>query len=367
MTDKALQDAMLAAAEEVATPEVKPIRDVTFYPDIKPVLTSNYLIKDVINRDSNVLMIGDSGAGKTFLAVDMCLCIAAGIAWRGKKTKRGRVLYCAAEAGASIARRVEAWRVHHKVYEADFAIRTLSLNLLDQADAARLIDLCVRIAEEHGGIALIVIDTVSRSMPGADENSAEAMTEYVRVCDAIRSATGAAILLVHHKGKDSSRGARGHSSLKAAVDTEIDVAKSGDCKTATINKQRDGESGTVFRFALKPIEIGRDDEDEIVTSCVIVDEDQEVEQVDPETYLNQRQRAGLHAIRDYVEAHGSDQYRGAIEGKKAVSKDHLVEHLLPFMTGLSVPARQREAAKRVLETLERLNLIVTTKTRVRLP
>ena len=31
-----------------------------------------------------------------------------------------------------------------------------------------------------------------------------------------------AVLLVHHTGKDAAKGARGHSSLRAAIDTEID-------------------------------------------------------------------------------------------------------------------------------------------------
>jgi len=212
MTDKTLQDAMLAEADDVSTHTSVAKSELIWYADIRPSLISNYLIKGVVYRETNVLMIGDSGAGKTFLAVDMSLCVAAGLPWRGRKTKRGLVIYCAAEAGASIARRVEAWRLNHQVFDADFAVRTLPLNLLDQAGAAKLIDLCAQVARERGPISMIVVDTVSRSMPGADENSAETMTEYVRVCDSLRAATGAAVVLVHHKGKDSSRGARGHSS-----------------------------------------------------------------------------------------------------------------------------------------------------------
>lgn len=155
--------------------------------------------------------------------------------------------------------------------------------------------------------------------------------------------------------------------MKAAVDTEIDVGKTGDSKVAQINKQRDGESGTEFRFALKIVEIGRDDEDEVVTSCVVVDADAATDEADPEEHLNERQRTALHAIREYISLHGKDQYRGAVEGKKAVGKDHLIEHLMAHMTGVSTPSRQREAAKRVLEALDRMSLIVMSKTRVRLP
>jgi hypothetical protein len=51
------------------------------------------------------------------------------------------------------------------------------------------------------------------------------MGKLVMNCDRIRFESGAACLLVHHVGKDTTKGARGHSRLRAANDTEIEIIR----------------------------------------------------------------------------------------------------------------------------------------------
>src|SRR6185312_772371 len=106
-----------------------------------------------------------------------------------------------------------------------------------------------------------------------DENAPEGMGGAVGGADAIRIATGATIFVVHHTGKDESRGARGHSSLKAALDTEISVEKTGSVHTATVLKQRDFPSGARYGFTLDVVELGRDSEGDPVTTCIVREAD----------------------------------------------------------------------------------------------
>ena len=89
--------------------------------------------------------------------------------------------------------------------------------------------------------------------------------------DRLREKTGVYLALVHHSGKDASRGSRGHSLLPAAIDTEIEVTRDEGSKisTARVTKQRDLPTEGSFSFTLRQIELGIDQDNDPVTSCVI--------------------------------------------------------------------------------------------------
>jgi hypothetical protein len=170
--------------------------------------------------------------------------------------------------------------LHHQVAnDADFplAIVPCPVNLLDpNADRDKLIALMRDAAEACGKpVVLVVIDTLSRAMAGGNENAPEDMTGFIQNVDVIRAAFGAHTMIVHHAGKDIARGARGHNSLRAATDTEIEIARvdGGENKLAfaRVTKQRDMPGDDVFHFCLKAVELGLDDEEgQIVTSAVVV-------------------------------------------------------------------------------------------------
>jgi hypothetical protein len=114
-------------------------------------------------------------------------------------------------------------------------------------------------------VRLIVIDTLNQVMGGASENDAADMGLLLASVAKIQRATGATVLIVHHAGKDESRGARGHSSLLAAVDTALEI-KDG---TLTVEKQRDGQRGARYGFRLVPVNLGTDSRGKSVTSCIV--------------------------------------------------------------------------------------------------
>jgi hypothetical protein len=123
--------------------------------------------------------------------------------------------------------------------------------------------------EASGGADLIVIDTLAASSPGADENAAKDMGKVIEHCKQLHKATGATVLLIHHSGKDESKGARGWSGLRAAADAEIEVNRNGDNRIATVKKLKDGEDGAKFGFKLMPVEIGIDTDGEPIKSCIV--------------------------------------------------------------------------------------------------
>ena len=116
-------------------------------------------------------------------------------------------------------------------------------------------------------VRLIVVDTLSRALAGGNENAPDAMGFLVTNMDRIRAETGCAVYFVHHSGKDAAKGARGHSLLRAAVDTEIQVVDADGQRNAAFVKQRDLPKGGVFGFRLRTVSLGVNRHGEPITSC----------------------------------------------------------------------------------------------------
>ena len=244
--------------------------------EIRPAIDSDFIVKGGLDRGQLGAVIGAPGSSKTFFTLDLAIAPASGAPWRGHRTRRARVVYVASEGARGIQNRIEAMRLRKAFGDprliSFFVVADVVRLTVDSEDIDRLVE-SVRAVVGREGVDLIVIDTLSRSIAGLDENSSEAMTGAVAAADRLRTELGAAVLLVHHQGKDESRGARGHSSLKAALDVEIEVKKlGGDTFSATLSKSRDYETGRTWLHRLEPVEIGTDADGDAVTSCVVVPE-----------------------------------------------------------------------------------------------
>jgi AAA domain len=242
--------------------------------DIRPRLDGCPLIKGVLEREQVSVIFGEAGCGKTFLMLDAALHIAAGLEWCGRAVAGGAVAYIAAEAGPGIENRVAAWKIVHtaKIGKGDipFVAVTSPVDLChaNAGDVERLIEAARDSYPESP--ALIVIDTVSRALAGGNENAPDDMGGFVRSLDSIRDALHCHVAAVHHAGKDTSKGSRGHSLLHCAVDTEIEVTRAASgISTATVTKQRDLPIDGQISFRLVPVELGRNDDGDPVTSCTI--------------------------------------------------------------------------------------------------
>lgn len=245
------------------------------FEDITPALDTADFVQGVLIAGSAAVIYGESNAGKTFWATDLSLHVAAGLPWNGRRVEQGGVVYCVLEGGTGFRNRVAAWRSDRGLDDAvvPFSAIPATLNLLDaDADTQRLIDAIKAEALRMGcPVKLVMIDTLARAFAGGNENASEDMGLLVHNMDLIRKETGACVVFIHHSGKDQAKGARGHSSLRAAIDTEIEVqAEVGsDIKTATLVKQREMTKGAVFSFRLDVIELGNNRHGEPVTTCLV--------------------------------------------------------------------------------------------------
>lgn len=228
---------------------------------------TTWLMRDVLPKAGLAVIFGASGSGKTFLTLDLAMCITRGEPWRGKQVAKGRGVYIVAEGAGGFRSRLAAYCQHHGVDPASLDIRfiTDAPNLLDKADIRELLVALL----SYGPVDFVVIDTYARAMAGANENDAKDVGQAVAHCDAIHRKTGALVILVHHSGKDASSGARGSSVLRAAADVEIEVVRTNQYRAATVTKMKDGQDGQEYQFRLADVEVGRDEDDEPITSCVV--------------------------------------------------------------------------------------------------
>jgi putative DNA primase/helicase len=232
------------------------------------------LVEGLLTDGGLSVVYGESNSSKTYFGLEICYRASRGERFLGRRTEKCVVFYIAGEGAGSIKGRVISFVKHHGGEFGHFGLIPRALDLMDpSADVESLIDLVNEKADEVGiSDVLIVVDTVARAMVAGNENDAQDMGRLVRGADRIKEGTGAHVLLIHHAGKDATKGARGHSSLRAACDTEIEVTadEMTGLYSARITKQRDLPSkGDRMAYRLVPVEIGRDQWCGIATACAV--------------------------------------------------------------------------------------------------
>lgn len=244
------------------------------FDDIDLSTDNEPLIEDILDCGDLSVWYGQSGVGKTHNALDAAFHTALGLPWHEKPTRQGAVLYVIAEGGVAFGRRILALRQRYAEQIAAFgrpvpiAVIRHPVDLFDpNADTNPLIAIARQVeADFSTPLRLIFLDTLARVMAGGDENSGQDMGLLVRHVDRIRHSTAAHVGLIHHSGKDQAKGARGHSSLRAAVDTEIEIEREAFVTT----KQRNMEQNIVFRWRQEIVTLGEGRNGRPITAAVAV-------------------------------------------------------------------------------------------------
>jgi hypothetical protein len=222
-------------------------------------------VRGVLPAVGVAALFGPSASGKSFLGFDLAAYIAEGRHWFGRRVKAAPVVYLALEGEAGFKLRAEAWEQAHG--------RTLppGLRLVLQGFklAGDVPDLAAAILAAVGAGAVVFVDTLNRAAPMADENSSRDMGEILEGTKQLQRLTAGLVVLIHHTGKDATRGLRGHSSLFAAMDAAVEVSREGDRREWKVSKSKDGADGDAHPFRLEVVNLAPDDEGEPVSSCVV--------------------------------------------------------------------------------------------------
>ncbi|WP_287916640.1 AAA family ATPase [Comamonas sp.] len=224
--------------------------------DVESLPPPRWLIPGMLTEGSLAAIYGAPESGKSFLAVDISMAIAGGVDWHGRKVEHGGVLYIAAEGAPGLGKRFRAWKADKCAQGRRFDLHLMrdDLNLAAEKDGG-VRTFAQAMADELGSLRLVVIDTLNQTAAGADENSAKDMGRYIASMKRLRDATGAAVVVVHHSGKDLSKGMRGSTALLGAMDTTIEVERATDGRSlvATVKKQKDAERDPPMRFNLEKV------------------------------------------------------------------------------------------------------------------
>lgn len=232
----------------------------------------NEIIEDFLTARSTSLLYGDSNVGKSFLALAMACAVSRGTDFLGKRTQQGLTVYLASESPESIRMRLQAYMSYHDCLLPNLLVVQKPIDLYNnEDDAEKIIELIKRVEEQREMKAsLVVADTLARMMAGGDENSITAMQPVLNRMDRIMNSTMSTVMLVHHTAKGASV-ARGHSSLRAHIDSEIAVLEEDGLRRMHITKQRSlASKNQEMPFNLLPIHMGYSVFGKPLSTCVAI-------------------------------------------------------------------------------------------------
>jgi putative DNA primase/helicase len=232
----------------------------------------SWLIKRWVQNQALVMVHGPSGGGKTFVVLDWCLRMAAGVPdWMGNRVSQGNVVYLAGEGHHGLRSRVAAWKQHHQAGKLSM---WLSKSGCDLNTASGYLKVAGQIRAMQITPSLIVVDTLHRFLSG-DENSAQDAKTMLDACGMLMREFHCSVLLVHHTGvsDDAQARARGSSAWRGALDIEVSIVPAKDGKPMEIiqRKSKDAELAQPLYARLESVPVSGwlDEDGEQVTSAIV--------------------------------------------------------------------------------------------------
>lgn len=250
-----------AKAEEQSKTDPKALFEFLDIMQIKNLADPKWMVSGMVIEQALGFIYGPPGCLKTFIALSMGLSFAVGMPdWWGRKIERqGAVVYISSEGQSDLKFRIQAWEQKNQVLADDspFYLIRQTINFMNAEDVGKLIATVQAIATLAGvSIAAVFVDTVSRTLPGADENLQKDMTLFVAACDAVRQRFGATVIGVHHTSRNGNM--RGSTVFPGAGDFLVEVNREEGAMHGSIKatKIKAAEDGWEQHFKVEQIELG---------------------------------------------------------------------------------------------------------------
>lgn len=332
-------------------------------------LRHDFVVDGFLDRRGVAMMPGASGSAKTFLVIELGMCITTGRDFWGMKVKPGVVIYQAGEGKEGVTKRLDGWLQDRGVEpSANIPFRMLprKVNLfLDDKDTDDLIAESKVWAEYfEQPIRLLVIDTFNKAITGANENAGQDMSKVLSRLERISETLDCAVLVPMHKSKQGDM--RGHTSLTGDVSNVLNVTKleirdanGRQIRTVTLDKNKDGEGGRPMRFVLRQVVTGADEDGKPITTCVVDRPDGDEATLVEEGKLSAPMTIFLDTLRVAIDAEGKDAPNGLNTAGMAVVDYVVFESRLrkrfTYRAGEHEPqAREKEFKAFLLDSGRRL-------------
>jgi phage/plasmid primase-like uncharacterized protein len=284
-----------------------------------------WLIKGWVQEEALIMVHGPSGGGKTFVVLDWCLRIAAGLTeWNGNKVKAGPIVYLAGEGHHGLRGRIAAWKQENNVSKLDMWLSKAGCDLNTPEGYLKVVE-SIRALPVPPSV--ITVDTLHRFLAG-DENSAQDAKTMIDACANLMREFNCTIVLVHHTGvsDEAQHRARGSSAWKGALEIEVSVipAKGSMPMQIVQRKSKDSEMAPNVYVELRTVEIrGWVDEDgEPVKSAVL-----DIAEAPPERKKDSKLDAYKKLFSDAWWASGAE----VEDGLPFVTRSALLNYIIPTL------------------------------------
>lgn len=299
-------------------------------------------VKGLFPEEGIGAIYGATKSGKSFLTFDLGCAIASGQTWFGHRTVQSPVTYVILEGEAAIRNRTEAWeKGNNASLPPDFKVINQALQIAEPDHIEELGELL-----PTGGV--IIIDTLNRAAPGLDENSSQDMGRVLAGMKRLQEITGGLVLIVHHTGKDASKGLRGHSSLLAALDGAIEVERTQTSRLWSAAKVKDGEDGKQMAFRLDVINLGLDADGDPMTSCAVMADSSAI--LLPRQPSGKSQQAALSTIRRLLSAATTLGQAGCSPQTQCLKVEEVITDVAATLTA-KLPSKRSHEARRLTSAL----------------
>lgn len=272
------------------------------------------IVRDTIPATGVGFLGGQSGAFKTFAAIELGACLMTGEPFAGRKVERaGGVIYTAFEGAGTIAGRLKARR--SKMADPSQELPFLMLEGFGTmakpedfgAFAATLREAARLLLDRWGApLAAIIIDTVAASgaIPEDKENDPGAWQRVFDGLNPISQELAAPVILIHHFGKSADAGLRGSSNARAGADFVLAMTCDRDEQTGSsanhrlaLSKSRTAPEGVIGGVTSEAVQIGTRPDGSPVTSLVLnFDTDTKIVTLFRQRKPNRRDRAFSEAL-----------------------------------------------------------------------
>jgi hypothetical protein len=296
-----------SAVDEIMNAAATPL-PLTFFDECSTTAPKRWLIKGVIACGETSSWIAPPGKGKSALHSDISVHLAAGLDWRGHRTKgKFGVVYFAFERADLVKRRNAAYAKRLNLKGLPIAIASQIINLMNPKCVDAILA-TIRAAENRFGIPVgyIVIDTFAKGIAagGGDEDKARDQNRCLTNLRRLHEKVDLHIAIVGHTGKDESRGSRGSNAHPADADLQVQIF-GDEIKNARVIKGNDQPEGELTAFKLESAELGIDADGDPITTAILCDQMFEAQAHPPKRKLSDRQKLALGALTEVVLACGT--------------------------------------------------------------
>jgi AAA domain len=281
---------------------------LTFFDECSATALKRWLIKAVAAFGETSSWIAPPGKGKSALQTDISVSIAAGVDWRGYRSKAPHgVVYFAFERGDLVKRKLAAYAKQRNLKALPIAVASQIIDLMHPG-SVEVILATIRDAEQRFGIPVgyIVIDTFAKGIAagGGDEDKARDQNKCLTNLRRLHERAELHVAIVGHTGKDETRGSRGSNAHPADVDVQVQI--SGDeIKVARVIKGNDQPEGELTTFKLESAELGVDDDGDPITTAILSDEVLDGQAQKPARRLSPKHELAIRNLNDLVAEQGT--------------------------------------------------------------